>query len=162
MRVIQSSVVVWTRMKRVGIQFVPLVEVRDCLSLTNLACILSSFVPADQKAKAQARAYYQEAQKLFDAGKYQEAFQKINLAISKDSSDQNFKKMRSRISPHLKTKVYTRDANYSDRYQEVVELISSNRYEMALGIITDLWKNPANRTENLEKLKNRVERAVGR
>lgn len=117
--------------------------------------------PADQKAKAQARAYYQEAQKLFEAGKYQEAFQKINLAISKDSSDQNFKKMRSRISPHLKTKVYTRDANYSDRYQEVVELISSNRYEMALGIITDLWKNPANRTENLEKLKNRVERALG-
>ena len=111
--------------------------------------------------KKYAEQLASEAQKLFQSGNYQEAFKKINQAISTDSENQNFKSLRSRISARLKTNVYTRDSNYTDRYQEVVELISSNRYEMAEEIISEMWKNPANRTENLTKLKNRVERALG-
>ena len=85
----------------------------------------------------------------------------MNQAISIDNENQSFKSLRSKISARLKTNVYTRDSNYTDRYQEIVELVSSNRYEMAGEIISGMWKNPANRTENLTKLKNRVERALG-
>lgn len=117
--------------------------------------------PLAPGVKKYAEQLASEAQKLFQSGYYQEAFKKINQAISTDSENQNFKSLRSRISARLKTNVYTRDSNYTDRYQEVVELISSNRYEMAEEIISEMWKNPANRTENLTKLKNRVERALG-
>ena len=117
--------------------------------------------PLAPGVKKYAEQLASEAQKLFQSGNYQEAFKKINQAISTDSENQNFKSLRSRISARLKTNVYTRDSNYTDRYQEVVELISSNRYEMAEEIISEMWKNPANRTENLTKLKNRVERALG-
>ncbi len=118
--------------------------------------------PLAPSVKKQAEQLASEAQKLFQAGNYQEAFKKINQAISTDGENRNFKSLRSRISARLKTNVYTRDSNYTDRYQEIVELISSNRYEMAEEIISGMWKNPANRTENLTKLKNRVERALGK
>lgn len=117
--------------------------------------------PLAPEAKKQAEQLYAEAQKFFQSGNYQEAFKKINQSISIDTENQNFKSLRSKISARLKTKVYTRDTNYADRYQEIVELISSNRYEMAQEIISEMWKNPANRTDNLGKLKNRVERALG-
>lgn len=117
--------------------------------------------PLSAAVKKQAEQLASESQKLFQSGTYQDAFKKINQAISIDSENQNFKSLRSKISARLKTNVYTRDSNYTDRYQEVVELISSNRYEMAEEIISEMWKNPANRTENLTKLKNRVERALG-
>ncbi len=117
--------------------------------------------PLSPAVKKQAEQLASAAQKLFQDGNYQDAFKKINQAISIDGENQNFKSLRSRISARLKTKVYTRDSNYTDRYQEVVELISSNRYEMAEEIISEMWKNPANRTDNLTKLKNRVERALG-
>lgn len=117
--------------------------------------------PVDAKVQAEAKKLASEAQKLFGAGQYQQAYDRINKAIAKDGSSASFKTIRSSISARLQTKVYTRDANYADRYQEVVELISGNRYELAQGIILDMWKNPANRTDNLEKLKNRVERALG-
>lgn len=117
--------------------------------------------PLSPAVKKQAEQLASEAQKLFQGGNYQESFKKINQAISIDSENQNLKSLRSRISARLKTNVYTRDSNYTDKYQEIVELISSNRYEMAEEIISEMWKNPANRTENLTKLKNRVERALG-
>lgn len=117
--------------------------------------------PLAPAAKKQAEQLYADSQKLFQAGNYQESFKKINQAISIDTENQNFKSFRSKVSARLKTKVYTRDINYADRYQEIVELISSNRYEMAQEIISEMWKNPANRTDNLGKLKNRVERALG-
>lgn len=117
--------------------------------------------PLSAAVKRQAEQFASEAQKLFQGGNYQEAFKKVNQAISIDNENQSFKSLRSKISARLKTNVYTRDSNYTDRYQEIVELISSNHYEMAEEIISEMWKNPANRTENLTKLKNRVERALG-
>mgnify|MGYP004681835191 FL=1 len=118
--------------------------------------------PLAPGVKKQAEQLAMEAQKLFQSGNYQEAFKKINKAISTDNENQSFKTLRTKISARLKTNVYTRDSNYADRYQEIVEFISSNRYEMAQEIISEMWKNPANRTDNLTKLKNRVERALGK
>ncbi len=117
--------------------------------------------PLAPAVKKQAEQLAAEAQRFFQGGNYQEAFKKVNQAISIDNENQSFKSLRSKISARLKTNVYTRDSNYTDRYQEIVELVSSNRYEMAEEIISGMWKNPANRTENLTKLKNRVERALG-
>lgn len=117
--------------------------------------------PLEPAVKKQAQALANEAQRLYNNADYQNAFQKINQAIATDSSNAEYKTLRTKISSRLKTKVYTKDSNYADRYNEAVEFVSSNRYEMAEEIISEMWKNPANRTDNLLKLKNRVERALG-
>lgn len=114
--------------------------------------------PIDNSVKKEAQALVVQAKNLYNKGNYAKAFEKINEALGKDNSNSEARTLRSQINRRMQATVSVRSPDLEDRYQEALEYSNASEYAKANDIVVELWKNPANRIEKLEKLKARIER----
>ena len=114
--------------------------------------------PIDNSVKKEAQALVVQAKSLYNKGNYAKAFEKINEALGKDNSNSEARTLRSQINRRMQATVSVRSPDLEDRYQEALEYSNASEYAKANDIVVELWKNPANRIEKLEKLKARIER----
>lgn len=114
--------------------------------------------PIDNSTKKEAASLLAQAKSLYNKGNYSQAFAKVNQAIGKDNTNAEARVLRSQINKRMQTTVSVRSPDLEDRYQEALEYSNSSEYAKANDIVIELWKNPANRIEKLEKLKARIER----
>ena len=118
--------------------------------------------PVDRSGIVQSENLTQEARKLFDAAgnnqqKLQQALSKVDQALVKNAENQNAKKLKRNILAKIQVRSTITTYELKEKYQEALEKYNNEQFNEANDIIQELWAYPENRTEQVEKLKKRVE-----